>query len=655
MKCVTRIGLLLVLLVVATPSTVHAQPGSNSVYDDPDGRFSVPVPTNWRAESRSGYVALTDPEGGISVYALALVAESAEQGITAAWALVDPSFSLTVEDITRPPSEPGVEETVDIGYDSGRERFVAANGRLVQGVVYVLLADGPVAAVARRASQLQIIISGFRITAVERVTLTGVAPKPVTAELIARLEAYITETMPRHDVPGAAVAIVQDGRVVYTRGFGVRERHRPEPVTPDTMMMIGSTGKTMTTMMMATLVDEGRLRWDQPVVEILPAFALSDPETTRRVTVQNLVCACTGVPRRDLELLFNANTLTARDIVESLAGFQVFTDFGEAFQYSNQMVGTGGYIAALAGGATYADLYNGYLAQMQARVFDAIGMPNTTFSFEQVRAAPDHATPHGLTLGGDYIPLPLSDEELLRPIAPAGASWSNARDMARYLITELNRGVSQEGRRVVSEQNLGVTWTPQVPVSAETSYGLGWFVDSYKGLRLLHHGGNTLGFTSDLAFLPDAGTGIVVLSNAQGSNVFNEAVRVRLFELLYDQPMEHDAQAVFAQESIRQSLQDAAAGLQDGIDSDAVAPYLGTFTNAELGMITLRLSKGRLTVDAGEFVSELRVFVSRMGRTSYVIFDPPITGLPFDLTTDADGNPIIVLETPTDTYTFRRS
>jgi CubicO group peptidase (beta-lactamase class C family) len=370
--------------------------------------------------------------------------------------------------------------------------------------------------------------------------------------------------------------------------------------------------------------------------------------------MRNLVCACTGVPRRDLELIFNAGSLTAEDVVKSLRTFQFFTKFGEAWQYSNQMVGTGGYLAGVAGGARPDDLYNGYLAQMQQRVFDPIGMPSTTFSFDRVAATPDHAVPHGLNLLHEVHPIPLSTEELLRPIAPAGASWSNASDMARYLITELNQGLSPDGVRVVSSENLKVTWQPQVAVDANSSYGLGWFVEKYKGLQLLEHGGNTLGFTSDLAFLPQADLGIVVLANAQGSNIFNQAVRNRLFELAYGLPVEHDARFAYALDAQRKAVQDVKTELGQGFDAGAVAPYLGAFTNEALGDITLSIKDGKLTLDAGEFTGELRVHVDESGKISYVFFDGPLASLPFEFKQDGAGKPIIVLVQPPDTYEFTR-
>lgn len=646
---------LLLLLVVTAPATVRAQPTGGAIYTDPAGRFTVPIPTNWRAEPSEGYVTLTDPDGAIRLYVLTVEAEDVEAGVAAAWRVVDPAFALRQVDATHTPPDPGTEDSVIIAYDpDDAQRAVVGLGQIADGIVYAVLIDGSTEAITRRGSQVQVILSGLTITGAERTDLTGVTPRPLTPDLLAQLEDYIGMAMARDDVPGAAVAIVRNGQVVYTRGFGVRERGTDAPVTPDTLMMIGSTGKTMTTMMMASVVDDGRMRWDEPVVDILPSFRVADPDITRRLTVRNLVCACTGVPRRDAELIFNANDLSAEDIIASLAGFRFFTGFGEAFQYSNQMVATGGYVTALAAGARYGDLYNGYVEQMQRRVFDPIGMTSTTYSFETAAARPDHATPYSRNLAGDSVALPLSMEALLRPAAPAGATWSTARDMARYLITQMNEGVTPDGRRVVSSANLRETWQPQVAVSADSSYGLGWFVGRYKGLRMLSHGGNTLGFTSDLAFLPDAGLGIVVLTNGRLTNAFNEAVRFRLLELVYGQPMEHDAQAAFAAESTRQAYEDVRRQLGRALDPAAVRPFLGSYTNDVLGDITLSLRDGRLLFDAGEFVSEVRVAEAAKGEAQVVLFDPPLAGTPLALKMDDDGSPTITLASATDTYVFRR-
>jgi CubicO group peptidase (beta-lactamase class C family) len=643
---------LLFALVVFTSGFVSVMAQDNAaIYEDPAGLFSVPIPTNWTAEAGEGFVTLTDPDEEILTYALVVPGEDITEAVDEAWGMVAPEFEFNPVQNQEVPSPPGVEQTVVLTeLNDDQTHLWQGFGQLVDGNVYVLLFDADIVAAQQRNSQIQVIASGFTIHALTRTDLTGVEPLALKDDLIAQLEAYINETLATLEVPGASVAVAQDGEIVYAEGFGVRKMGGDDPVTAETQMMIGSTTKSMTTMMMATLVDDGLMEWDQPVVDILPTFAVADEELSQTITVRNLVCACTGVPRRDLEWVFN--TLTPEEVIESLSTFRFFTDFGEAFQYSNQMVATGGYMAAEAAGGS-GDLYQDYLDAMQARVFDPIGMNDTTFSFEDVEANADHATPHGANLLGAYQPIPFSDEAVLIPIGPAGAVWSNAQDMARYVITELNEGVSPDGERVVSAENLAETWQPQVAISANVSYGLGWIIDEYKSLPMIQHGGNTFGFTSDLAFLPDVDLGIVVLTNARGSNLFNEAVRFRLLELLFEQEAEYQKTIDFALETSADAVEEAEDQLQDEIDVEAVTPYLGTYTSDTLGEITLSLEDGKLMLDAGEFTSELREALTEDGETVYMTYDPPVAGLPFELVGDADA-PGVVIDIVTDQYPFEK-
>src|SRR3712207_5963779 len=209
----------------------------------------------------------------------------------------------------------------------------------------------------------------------------------------AELEAYIPTLMEREQVPGAAVAVVQDGKVVYQHGFGVREQGKPDPVTPETLMMIGSTGKSMTTMMMASVVDDGKMTWDTPAVSILPSFALSDAQLTPQVTMRHLVCNCTGVERRDIEMYFPSAPHTAEGMVEALRSFSFTGTLGESYQYSNQMVATGGYLAARAADGGTGDLLADYQTQMQRRGVDPVGLGNKPLSLAQSPAHPQQPPP----------------------------------------------------------------------------------------------------------------------------------------------------------------------------------------------------------------------------------------------------------------------
>ncbi|MBL8156628.1 MAG: beta-lactamase family protein, partial [Anaerolineae bacterium] len=547
----TLYRLLMAALVLASVGIIPAlAQEAEDTYQDPAGRFSVPVPTNWTVQENDGYVTLSDADGKLIVYVLVIPGEDVRAAIVQAWETVAPDFTFTPVQSVEPPPAPGVELTVvDTALSDDQTRVFQGVGQLVAGNVYVALFDVDLVAAQERNAQLQIIITGLTITAQETTDLSDAQPRTVDASITDELSAYVTTLMEQTDVPGAAVAIVQDGEIVFAQGYGVKTLGGSDPITPDTHMMIGSVGKSLTTMLMATLVDDGRLQWDEAVIDVLPSFAVDDPALTQTITIRNLVCACTGVPRRDLELIFNASELTAEGIVESLRTFRFFTDFGEAFQYSNQMVATGGYAAAAAAGGEYGQLFEAYVRALSERVLEPIGMTRTTLSFDAVVEDGDHASPHGAFIEGVYEPIALDLESGLLPIAPAGAHWSTANDMARYVITELNKGVSPDGTRVVSEANLAETWTPQIAINADLSYGLGWIIGTYKGQAVISHDGNTLGFTSGVSFLPDSGLGIVVLANGQGANVFTEGVKMRLLELVFDQPKEYDESIAFALKS----------------------------------------------------------------------------------------------------------
>ena len=487
--------------------------------------------------------------------------------------------------------------------------------------------------------------------------LAGVAPLPLTGERRATFEAYVADAINQLGVPGASVAVVQAGEVVYSQGFGVKELGGTDPVTADTLMLIGSVTKSMTATMAATVVDDGWLSWDTPLVELLPGFAVADPQLTPRLTVADAFCACTGLPRRDLEFLFNVNDFTPDRLITQVAELPLTTPFGERFQYSNQMYAMGGYAAAAAAGAAPNDLYGGYQLVMRERLLNPIGMDRSTFALEEVLASGDYALPHATGLDGNLQRVPLLvDQRFVTAVAPVGALWSSARDMARYLQMELANGVAPDGTRVVSAENLARTRAPRVAIPPEPGlptlfstagnhYAMGWVVDTYQGQPVLSHTGGTLGFVSEIAFLPEADLGIVILTNGgQGAAGFNFAVQSRLLELLFDQPAAFDA--MLGQFLEAQGARVAEFRAQLGaVDAAAVAPYLGRYEHPALGEVELALRNGALVFDAGEIHSEIRPLIDESGQVvSYVFIDPPLAGpTPVTLRRGDDGQPGLVV------------
>lgn len=507
--------------------------------------------------------------------------------------------------------------------------------------------------------------------------LTGVQPLPLTGVRLATFEAYVAAKLAEIRVPGAAVAVVQNGEVAFLQGFGVREMGRSAPVSADTILRIGSVTKSFSSLLAATLVDAGRLDWETPIVDLLPTFAVANPDLTPRLTVADAFCACTGMPRRDWNIVFNGRTLTAERVVETMADLPLTHDYGQAYLYSNQMVAVGGFAATVADGGSSSDLAHDYRIALKARVLDPIGMPRSTFSLEEVLADGEYAMPHGANITRALQPLPLLEDQVwIKSMEPSGGLWSTAREMARYVQTGLNRGVSPDGVRVVSEANLDRTWQPGVampPPAPGTSpalatagghYGLGWVVGTYGGQQLVWHGGATLGFHSLAMLLPESGLGMVILTNATVgvASTLTTSAAYRLLEIVFDLPSTIDA----ALEPGLTAVASAWAGIVDQLgeaDEAEVAPFLGRYISADLGDATLSFQGGRLIFDIGELRSELRPRLGADGEIiDYVLTDPPLGGFPLELPVTlqpgADGQPNVLITVaaapgdPEEVYTF---
>jgi CubicO group peptidase (beta-lactamase class C family) len=646
---------MLVALIVGLPFQMHdpaaaqtATPSAagQTVYVDPAGRFRLPLPTGWAGETDGDVGVITSPEGGITVYAVVLPGTDIPTALGAAWRAVMPEFGLAAGEPKQAPAIAGLRPFTLVEYQG------APDGMTVQAVgfaegesIYALLVWAEREEAVRRQSQMQTAALGIEIAGVREVSLRGVTPVTMTPDMLAEVDAFVAATMERHDIPGAAYAVVQDGKIAHAAGFGVTELGGDEPFTPETMLPIASVTKPMTTMYMAALADAGLMRWDTPAVDILPSFAVADAAITPRLTMRDLVCACTGVPKRDLELAFEAEKLTAADVIVSLREFDFYTPVGEAYQYSNQMAAAGGYIAAIADGGRFETARTDYAQGMKQRIFGPIGMDDTTFSRQEATNGRSYALPHTLTLDGELTSFPLAADVNAGVVAPAGGAWSNVGDLARFAITQLQRGLAADGARVVSEESLTETWKPGVQIAPGVSYGLGWMVADFQGQPLLYHTGGTLGYNAETAFLPEAGLGVAVVLNRSSMLAFAEAVRNGVFAAAFGQAPADDAGVAFAVVQQQKVIAGLAAQMAP-LDEAAVAPFLGAWRHPLLGKLVLTLQEGRLLADAGEIASELvAVRDEARGDAFFVTATPPFVGFRVSLREEG-GTRALVLYDP---------
>ncbi|MGM0555544.1 MAG: serine hydrolase domain-containing protein [Myxococcota bacterium] len=610
--------------------------GALETFEGADGAYTMPIPRNWEATQKDAYALLVSPEYSLRVYALTTTEADLDKAIASAWDTVAPDLNFEVERTFDPPPPEGVEEVRAIHYKPIDQRQLAqALAKRHDGKTYVLMFEGDISAIQKRGSQLNVVFSGHQITALEQTSLADASPS-LGDEKLAELDDHIQKVLKFYDIPGVSVGVVHDGEVVWKKAYGVRRKGAEQKMTPQTRMMIGSTTKTMTTMLMAAAVDDDAMTWQTPAQRILPRFSVKDEEISRKLTMENTVCACTGVPRRDFEILFNFESMTPESLVESLETFEFFTDFGEAFQYSNQMVAAGGYLTALALGGEWGKLQASYRKAMDEKIFGPIGMDATTTDFEEVTSSDRYAAPHGMTMDGVFEPISLDIERFVLPLAPAGAGWSTTEDMTKYLLVQLNKGTTPDGTQVVSEENLTHTWEPQIEVSADVDYGLGWLISDWKDIRVVSHNGNTMGFTSELAFMPEKDLGVTILTNGRSTNGFADSVRTRLFELAFEQPNKSFEAAEYAFKTRMEGLERTQKRLDD-VDATTVQAWTGTYTSDELGEIVLAYdeAKDEFSVDAGEFSSRLRM-MEKDGEVYYVTTDPPVSGSTFQLV-EKDG------------------
>ena len=616
------------------------------------GGTEIPLLKGWWLTPQPAFTQLEDPERELWLGVVEARSPTPEAAIREAWASVRPGFDRPTEQILTPPPTGGFDELAVVTYadSAASERAQLAVAKRKGDRTVVALIDGKKAALDRHGAEIDRVVGGIKLPGAAEEDLSAVSPAPLEGERLRRFDQFVAEARDKMKVPGVVVSVVQHGHVVFERGYGVRELGKPASVDPDTLMLIGSTTKPMTTLLMAKLVDEGRFRWETPVTELMPSFALGDAKATAVITMQHLVCACTGMPRRDFELLFDYGKATPEKLLDSLKTMAPTTGFGETFQYSNQLVAAAGFVVGhlLEPARPVGEAYD---TAMQRKVFDPIGMKSTTLSFERALRVPNRASPHGRTLGFVLEPLPIGEERFLLPLRPSGGAWSNARDLSRLLLTELARGQAPDGTRVVSEANLVKRWQPQVATQDKGSYGLGWGIGDKKGIRCIQHGGDTLGFSSLLAFYPDKDLGLVVLANAQSPGAFRNAVRDRLFELVFGGKEQAAERIDFALRAVSETVTRANARVEQPADPAWLKPYLGRWRHPALGTITVAVGPAGPSLDAGDWKSAVARKQAPDGTVTLVLTEPPFAGLELLLEGTGAGRALVLRDAQQD-YRF---
>lgn len=425
------------------------------------------------------------------------------------------------------------------------------------------------------------------------------------------IEAIVRETLAYWEIPGASVAIVRDDEIASCAGYGVRNLHTGDAVTPDTLFAIASITKSFTTCALAMLVEEGKLEWDDPVRKHLEWFRLSDPLADANVTVRDLVTHRTGLSRHDM--LWYKSPWSREEIVRKCGLVALTKPFRSHYQYNNNMFVAAGLVLQAAAGKPWEEL-------IRERIFLPLGMRTADCTSRIAVQAEDHATPHRKRGDQPLTPIPwlVFDSE-----GPGGTINASAREMAAWLRFQLGNGVI-DGRRLVAEEHLLETRTPQTVIRAEPAekavlelsetgqqtYGMGWTLWDYRGHTLHSHGGAIDGFRSTLALVPRHGLGIVVLVNGAPTNGHTAIRNFILDRLLGLEPRDWNAllkkphDQALAEEKDKER-QRAEKRRTDTRPSRAAADYAGSYENAAYGAARVATAGMGLTLAWSNFTLPL--------------------------------------------------
>jgi CubicO group peptidase (beta-lactamase class C family) len=587
------------------------------------------APLGWTVTVRGPITLLTAPEGDSWLALIDVSAKDAEAALAAAWAAYKPEKKWPLKVTTERPDKDGWSQQRVYEYQTSpnERRDVAAFVRFAGGTWTVVIYDMSQPVAEKRGAQVALVFDRLYPKGHSRETFVGRTAAPLDESRLAELERFVEDGRKLLGVPGVAVGILQEGKTVFVGGFGTRELGGATPVDADTLFMIASNTKALTTLLLAKLVAEGRMTWKTPVTSLLPSFKLGDPEITRQVLVEHLICACTGLPRQDFEWLFQFEGITPQKALATLATMMPTSKFGEMFQYSNPMAGAAGFTA---GHVLYPDMELGaaYDGAMQAYVFDPLGMASTTFDYGRALAS-NHAGSHAPDIDGKPAKAVMEVNYAVIPLRPAGGAWSNVRDMLAYVAMELAEGSLPGGRQYVSREPLLARRAPKVPIGKNETYGMGLMVDTTYDIPVVHHGGDMIGYHSDMIWLPQQKIGAVILTNGDPGWLLRNRFRRKLLEVLFQGRSEADAQiaadakAFFAQLAAERKLLTVPA------DTAVSGKLAGLYANAALGDIAVRRQNGGTLFDFGEWKSEVASRTNPDGSTSFLTTAPGLQGFEF--------------------------
>lgn len=416
----------------------------------------------------------------------------------------------------------------------------------------------------------------------------------------AAIDATVARAMKAFQVPGMAVGIIKDGKLIYAKGYGVRELGKAAQVDADTLFQIGSNTKAFTTAALAMLVDEGKIHWDDRVIDYLPQFRMYDPYVTREFRIRDLLTHRSGLGLGAGDLMFfPATDFTREEIIHGLRYLKPVSGFRSKFDYDNLLYMVAGQIIPAVTGKSWEDF-------VTQRILDPLQMRPCAATYDRIPDRSDVAAPH-VVVKGDLRAIPVLQMDA---VGPAGTINCSINGMAKWIETQLAAGKTPGGQQLFSAQRSEEMWSmntiiPLSPLLASmyhthfNGYALGWGVEDLLGYKKVAHTGGVLGSVTWVAMIPELNLGVLVFTN-QESGVAMNAVGNQILDAYLNAPrrdwVEIGATYTAKGEAAAQAIEDAAAKVAAtaGSPSLPLDAYAGTYRDPWRGEATVRRENDKL-------------------------------------------------------------
>ena len=422
----------------------------------------------------------------------------------------------------------------------------------------------------------------------------------------AQIDSLTTLVLKTFDVPGIAIGVIKDGKLIHAKGYGVRSLRTMQQVDENTLFGIASNSKAFTAAALGMLIDEGKLKWDDKVTDYIPEFKMYDPYVTDAFTIRDLLThrSGLGLGAGDLMIFPDSNNFTKKDIIRNLRYLKPVSGFRTKYDYDNNLYIIAGEVVAKVSGKSWEDF-------IEQRIMQPLGMAASKTSVSRLSNRNNIVMPHA-PVNGKVMAIDIEWDE---DANAAGGIVSNITDLGKWLIMQMDNGKYGEGKRLFSEEVHEDFWSPQTIIDVRgpsaynthfASYGLGWFLSDVKGYKQVTHTGGLAGIVTQITLIPELKLGIIVLTNQQSGAAFTAITNTikdsylgvkgtDRVKQMHDRVVKNEADAkkitdtIWAAISVQQKSSTPKADINN---------FIGTYTDQWFGDVTIAVKNGQPWFDS---------------------------------------------------------